>query len=1040
MNVQAIREKLGAKLSNLSELSTGVLRGVRRHGDSDVSAYFFDVNNQLPQTAGTLNDYLDDVLGNSYFDTTSSPDLRWNNYLYFVVPKDSTGNDEFKQLKHNVEADRSYARKFVVAEDEVDRVLAELDSVALADGAIQPSDTVEKWALKLTPAGLDDVLDKDRPIATIVGNVASGTSRQAVRTKRTTGANESRQLASSHLASLDLKAFRTFPMRKEIEALGKANLLFGTNGVGKTSVLEGIEFLFCGANRRCAATYSTAVAARLTTGGDIRTTGAQPLSDFRTRLRQWYGTGGEDNSRTNRLPNQFARFNFLNTDAAAELSLLKPDPKAGPNNTKILTELLSGFEASQAWQRMQDLRKDIAKKVSDVRSERVVAERDEKAASREISLLEAAPQESDAIFAVLLQDLQRLQWRDLPANKEALSTHLVERLSELTSRLGSLQQLRWLDVPITLQTLRERTAEMTSLARRIQEAVQHSSARGGVRQQRQSQLAAAQTRRLSLTQLDQAAVSELVKLTKDKADSEAEQRRQSRDFARIPTQPEPDGWAEAWGHMPVKGAMQANDVALTAVVEAIGAANRRIEEASQARSQLQNTITQLRHWALKAIEHRHDDLNCPVCGNRFAAGQLIQKVEALAATPADSLVADLRRQIEGDEVRRADMTRTHAWLGELGRFSSVLPDGTASTVQAAVAAAKALSNRQQSLRDAKQAASDGLRRLATVGLTVESVASMCAPLEDDGSEILATPLNVGEAIARLDARLPEMTTAAAKAEEAHEAGVEQLQRLCESAFGQAGQPPQQVLDELHRRMQQAALAVGAFEGLSQATNLPTASDLDAVRTLLEATVLHAQRALAAIQADTNSKSQLAKARELRDRLLSRLNNYKESLARLGAAQAVLDDIIENDSLDAANSAVVAATFQVADRIFSRIHAPSEYCITDDLNAPLKRRESGGAVQLGQVSTGQRAAYALSMFLAMNAQVRAGPKVLLLDDPISHIDDLNALSFLDYLRNLVLKSDQQIFFATADEKIAGLFAHKFAFLKEDFKVVELTRDV
>lgn len=79
-----------------------------------------------------------------------------------------------------------------------------------------------------------------------------------------------------------------------------------------------------------------------------------------------------------------------------------------------------------------------------------------------------------------------------------------------------------------------------------------------------------------------------------------------------------------------------------------------------------------------------------------------------------------------------------------------------------------------------------------------------------------------------------------------------------------------------------------------------------------------------------------------------------------------------------------------------------------------------------------------MFLAMNAQVIAGPKVILLDDPISHVDDLNALSFLDYLRNLVINSDRQVFFATADEKIAGIFAHKFGFLGDEFRIVELTR--
>ena len=49
-----------------------------------------------------------------------------------------------------------------------------------------------------------------------------------------------------------------------------------------------------------------------------------------------------------------------------------------------------------------------------------------------------------------------------------------------------------------------------------------------------------------------------------------------------------------------------------------------------------------------------------------------------------------------------------------------------------------------------------------------------------------------------------------------------------------------------------------------------------------------------------------------------------------------------------------------------------------------------------------------------------------------------MCFLDYLRNLVLHSQRQVFFATADEKIAGLFSHKFSFLGKEFRTIELSR--
>jgi len=66
--------------------------------------------------------------------------------------------------------------------------------------------------------------------------------------------------------------------------------------------------------------------------------------------------------------------------------------------------------------------------------------------------------------------------------------------------------------------------------------------------------------------------------------------------------------------------------------------------------------------------------------------------------------------------------------------------------------------------------------------------------------------------------------------------------------------------------------------------------------------------------------------------------------------------------------------------------------------------------------------------------------MLIDDPVAHVDDLNTLSFLDYLRDLAATGQRQIFFATADEKLAAIFTHKFSFLGEqEFKSYELARE-
>ena len=61
-----------------------------------------------------------------------------------------------------------------------------------------------------------------------------------------------------------------------------------------------------------------------------------------------------------------------------------------------------------------------------------------------------------------------------------------------------------------------------------------------------------------------------------------------------------------------------------------------------------------------------------------------------------------------------------------------------------------------------------------------------------------------------------------------------------------------------------------------------------------------------------------------------------------------------------------------------------------------------------------------------------------DDPVTFIDDMNVLSFFDYLREVVIKSKRQVFFATANNDLAFLFRKKFEFLEGELTTHKLER--
>ena len=171
-----------------------------------------------------------------------------------------------------------------------------------------------------------------------------------------------------------------------------------------------------------------------------------------------------------------------------------------------------------------------------------------------------------------------------------------------------------------------------------------------------------------------------------------------------------------------------------------------------------------------------------------------------------------------------------------------------------------------------------------------------------------------------------------------------------------------------------------------------------------------------------------------------LAGLRVKLKRLNAAENVIDQLLTEYSEKALRDEVLRNNAAEISSTFAQLHTPNEFDLhVTDTQLHITRRSDETEVDLNEMSSGQRAAYALSLFLAMNESLRNGPKVILFDDPVAHIDDINTLSFLDYLRDIALSRSRQLFFATADSQLAGLFKHKFRFLGEKrFKVFDLVR--
>jgi DNA repair exonuclease SbcCD ATPase subunit len=244
--------------------------------------------------------------------------------------------------------------------------------------------------------------------------------------------------------------------------------------------------------------------------------------------------------------------------------------------------------------------------------------------------------------------------------------------------------------------------------------------------------------------------------------------------------------------------------------------------------------------------------------------------------------------------------------------------------------------------------------------------------------------------------------------------------------------------ELERREKLVEEVLGEARSTQKQVEISDAEEFSVVATRLETFA----KAVGRIQ---EALKRVEEKDALEQRLATSLAEAKEDIAKLEPIHSrakhtlgVLAKLLGSNYKEAYLQQVVAEHKEKLATIFSRIHAPHEFKdVLIGSNVSLLR-DTGVKSAVCEISTGQRAALALSIFLSMNSSVSTRAPWLLFDEPVVHVDDLNILSFLDMLRDLVLLGNRQVFFTTANTRIGDLFAKKFQCLGTEFREFHFRR--
>ncbi len=1025
-----IRQRLTEAYAEVTEVTSAVLRAVDHFKGNAYAVRDFDLSDDIVSVSVRLREYQETLLAASYFDPSAKSDLRWNHYVYFLTSADSGSQSsaDYASAKVTIEADREYARKIVVGVSELADILNRRRVSKLPSGP--PADPLAEWNATLDRHGLAFVVDEALQVPDVVRNIARG-DRPGVQRLPVVPllGDAERAVTSDMLAKVVIHNFRRYPKQREFE-FGVFNLIAGANGVGKTSLLEAIEYLFCGRNRRSdPPPPKSSVSGFLNNNGqlEIRTSNTTQAATLRARHLVWYGKA---DLRAVTLHDSFGKFNFLDTDAAARLNVEQSQERIDAD----LAQLLLGAEAAKTLNRFERLQKGLDQMTRDL--EREIAFKDQHRADLDGRLREmrGMPEESDQLFLDLVAALNRVSWRNIAATKDDIAD-LPAQIQTSLINIGILRAAGSMSGGRRAQENRRmQVAQATAL---LDDALRWRADLDKSESSIRRRVQTVDARLKALNELAPMLEARLPEL----AQEIVENRRNVAANAALLAAVEPAART-------LEELEQLTGTILSAAViqyskevdertSAANAARRALEAHERNQELFTNLMEQLRSAGRQIVEQTGDQTHCPMCRTEFSKSQLARILRDNDLSSGDAVGRDLHASAQ--QLNLA-LQRSQGALRAL-RTLNEYPGASQVPVGSALSLIRVGQSNLDSVKTHLDILTNTMKGFETRGWTTQRLEDHCRAAGLSANEVSRDNLKeIVSAVEHERSRDVAEVTAISTERVTLE---ERLHQIPLEIRGDAPVGSQDIaalraaivekgkaIDLVLRSMDE----LNALIGQSASTD---ALELEGV--LREAHELTA-RLRSSLAKEKDRSEQLTRDERLLEESVAEIATLRIQTRRLTLADSVIDDLVNKQSGQALTNRVLSENAAEIATTFARVHAPNEFDVeVGDEGLKIIRRSTKKNVDLHEMSSGQRAAFTLSLFLAMNGRLTSGPRVMIFDDPVSHVDDINTLSFLDYLRDLALSGDRQVFFATADTTLAGLILRKFRFMADQFRHIELARE-
>lgn len=1013
MNKEVAQGIVSDKLQSITFFEdASLLIGKHVLNQFDLGTYFIDYSDE--SFTFNLRDYQEKYISSEYY-KTSGP-AQWNQYLIFLREKYS---EEEKKL---VEKDGVYTRKFVFTPEEFNNYFDYHQSEQVVEG-----DVISIWKEKLRNVDLDEVYS-EAPYTQAVHRFLSEDVIKDIENNH--NSTEDRQeLKIKKVSYLKLnETYRRFPLQREFD-LGQVNLITGVNGVGKTSFLESLELVIGGKSIRdpfSNEAYGSIEARYNDETDDSYTPGDN--AKYRSRDIAWYSSAYKSG---NELFRAFNKYNFYDSDAAFALS----------HNSNIgdITKYLSSIALGTEFNRIQDRLNGFRSRLNQELRNRVQIIDGEKARIIEgKKILEknhqtTTPEES---FQSFLNHSKKINWKGaLPKTHQYSFQTFNENYQTTQSLINSLDKIL---IPLKLQSVKSILDEHTRLNGILNECkkfkVRIDKLKEGLTTKKlELELVGKQVDILESAKkfYQDESSFKLWKLNESIDQLSVNINQKTRALIYFDKVSDQKIFEESLSLESAKRTLFVNREELTEKSKDL---SQRIERLKSNLSKLQQVVSDIKKLGKQYLTVNKTANSCPLCETPYS-------FEELSARVAD-IAKEVDTNIELDGLN-TDLLLIDSQLSEVK--SSIVNiqhiESGISSLSEKEYLNMSLSEIGKKYREVKKSLHESTENRSELERIKEELGDKDLYEEEFNrlkQEIENTIENIqfryedknrfNKILSVRGERRSELKKEISISEDEQKELSTSLRDILEKNAVDVDFSNFET--ELTYKIELLQKGNAYFIDLGNYLDFDTQDDIADISQRVD----KLWKLYESIDKALRSQKDLTIANEMITKSEARINDIQPVCDRISSGLSVISDILENYGESKVLGSFIEKNETEIQEIFRSIHSPKEFShISFDQTVDsvlLTRKNDGSKVPINKISTGQRSALALSIFLALNKKLNNGPNLILFDDPVSFTDDLNILSFLDYLREMVIQENRQVIFATANQKLAGLFEKKFAFIGSD----------